>query len=381
MSKNISAKNSNLSAAKKAKNDEFYTQYHDIEKEMNAYLDFNKDVFRGKTILLPCDDPEWINFTLYFAQNFERLGLKKLISTSYAHQSKQLNTAYQPSLFESESKQYDSDKSQKHGKIYTLTEDSNHDGVIDFKDIKWQYLQGDGDFRSDEIKELRDESDIIITNPPFSLFLEFMAWIMDGKKQFAIIGNMNAITYKEIFPLIKENKFWLGKGFTRSCAHFFTPYENDSKYLELDRFEKTGIAVPDGLFVTRVASIHWFTNIEDGRRHQPLQLMTKAENLKFNRQIINDPNAYLEYDNYDAIEVPKTNGIPSDYDGVMGVPISFLDKYCPEQFEIICMDFEMEGLHQNLIKSDWNDKFDRGYLKGKRMYSRIFIKHIKPQNK
>ncbi|ENB5114348.1 adenine-specific methyltransferase EcoRI family protein [Escherichia coli] len=381
MSKNISAKNSNLSAAKKAKNDEFYTQYHDIEKEMNAYLDFNKDVFRGKTILLPCDDPEWSNFTLYFAQNFERLGLKKLISTSYAHQSKQLNTAYQPSLFESESKQYDSDKSQKHGKIYTLTEDSNHDGVIDFKDIKWQYLQGDGDFRSDEIKELRDESDIIITNPPFSLFLEFMAWIMDGKKQFAIIGNMNAITYKEIFPLIKENKFWLGKGFTRSCAHFFTPYENDSKYLELDRFEKTGIAVPDGLFVTHVASIHWFTNIEDGRRHQPLQLMTKAENLKFNRQIINDPNAYLEYDNYDAIEVPKTNGIPSDYDGVMGVPISFLDKYCPEQFEIICMDFEMEGLHQNLIKSDWNDKFDRGYLKGKRMYSRIFIKHIKPQNK
>ncbi|EFM1856994.1 DNA methyltransferase [Escherichia coli] len=381
MSKNISAKNSNLSAAKKAKNDEFYTQYHDIEKEMNAYLDFNKDVFRGKTILLPCDDPEWSNFTLYFAQNFERLGLKKLISTSYAHQSKQLNTAYQPSLFESESKQYDSDKSQKHGKIYTLTEDSNHDGVIDFKDIKWQYLQGDGDFRSDEIKELRDESDIIITNPPFSLFLEFMAWIMDGKKQFAIIGNMNAITYKEIFPLIKENKFWLGKGFTLSCAHFFTPYENDSKYLELDRFEKTGIAVPDGLFVTRVASIHWFTNIEDGRRHQPLQLMTKAENLKFNRQIINDPNAYLEYDNYDAIEVPKTNGIPSDYDGVMGVPISFLDKYCPEQFEIICMDFEMEGLHQNLIKSDWNDKFDRGYLKGKRMYSRIFIKHIKPQNK
>ncbi|EFG9633926.1 DNA methyltransferase [Escherichia coli] len=381
MSKNISAKNSNLSAAKKAKNDEFYTQYHDIEKEMNAYLDFNKDVFRGKTILLPCDDPEWSNFTLYFAQNFERLGLKKLISTSYAHQSKQLNTAYQPPLFESESKQYDSDKSQKHGKIYTLTEDSNHDGVIDFKDIKWQYLQGDGDFRSDEIKELRDESDIIITNPPFSLFLEFMAWIMDGKKQFAIIGNMNAITYKEIFPLIKENKFWLGKGFTRSCAHFFTPYENDSKYLELDRFEKTGIAVPDGLFVTRVASIHWFTNIEDGRRHQPLQLMTKAENLKFNRQIINDPNAYLEYDNYDAIEVPKTNGIPSDYDGVMGVPISFLDKYCPEQFEIICMDFEMEGLHQNLIKSDWNDKFDRGYLKGKRMYSRIFIKHIKPQNK
>ena len=218
MSKNISAKNSNLSAAKKAKNDEFYTQYHDIEKEMNAYLDFDENVFRDKVILLPCDDPEWSNFTKYFAQNFKRLGLKKLISTSYAHHSKQLDTAYQPSLFEAQSSNFDKVKAPKQGKIFTLTEDSNHDGVIDLKDIKWEYLQGDGDFRSDEIKILRDEVDIIITNPPFSLFREFMAWIMDGKKQFAVIGNMNAITYKEIFPLIKDNRIWLGQqGLIKVC--------------------------------------------------------------------------------------------------------------------------------------------------------------------
>ncbi|NBI41731.1 DNA methyltransferase, partial [[Haemophilus] felis] len=204
------AKNANLSAAKKAKNDEFYTQYHDIQKEMNAYLDFDENVFRDKTILLPCDDPEWSNFTKFFAQNFTRLGLKKLISTSFAHQSKQLNTPYQPSLFESETEGFDEQKSLQRGKIFTLSEDTNADGVIDVQDLKWQYLQGDGDFRSDEIKQLRDEADIIITNPPFSLFREFMAWIMEAEKKFAVIGNMNAITYKEIFPLIKENKMWLG---------------------------------------------------------------------------------------------------------------------------------------------------------------------------
>lgn len=169
------AKNANLSAAKKAKNDEFYTQYHDIQKEMNAYLEFDENVFRNKTILLPCDDPEWSNFTKFFAQNFTRLGLKKLISTSFAHQSKQLDTPYQPSLFESEAADYDEHKSLQRGKIFTLCEDTNADGVIDVQDLKWQYLKGDGDFRSPEIKQLRDEADIIITNPPFSLFREFVA--------------------------------------------------------------------------------------------------------------------------------------------------------------------------------------------------------------
>lgn len=331
---NNNAKNSNLSNAKKAKSDEFYTQYHDIEKEMNAYLDFDPDVFRGKTILLPCDDPEWSNFTLYFAQNFARLGLKKLISTSFAHSSKPLNIPYQPSLFESEDSQFNALISPLKGKIFTLDKDLNNDGKIDHHDLAWKYLKSDGDFRSDEIKALRDEADIIITNPPFSLFREFITWIMEADKKFAIIGNMNAITYKEVFPLIKDDKIWLGKGFTRSCAHFFSPYESDSEYLELDRFEKLGIAVPKGLFVTRVASIHWFTNIEHGRRHQPLQLMTMTDNLKFNKKL-DGKNAYQQYDNYNAIEVPETKAIPSDFDGVMGVPISFLDKYCPEQFEIL----------------------------------------------
>lgn len=200
-------KNSNLTAAKKAKNDEFYTQYIDIEREMQAYLDYDENAFRGKTILLPCDDPEWSNFTKYFAQNFHFLGIKKLISTSYAYAAKLLESDYEPSDAEKNSPQYDADKSKVKGKIFTLTHDSNQDGVIDLNDLAWQYLEGDGDFRSDEITALRDEADIIITNPPFSLFREFMAWLIESDKQFVVIGNMNAITYKEIFPLIKNNLF------------------------------------------------------------------------------------------------------------------------------------------------------------------------------
>lgn len=330
----MAAKNSNLSKAKNAKNDEFYTQYHDIEKEMQAYLDFNPDVFRNKTILLPCDDPEWSNFTKYFAQNFQRLGLKKLISTSFAATSKPAGFIYQPSLFEQSDERFDPELSPKQGKIFTLTHDKSGDGKVNIDDLEWKYLKGDGDFRSEEVTKLRDQADIIITNPPFSLFREFLAWVVEADKKFAMIGNMNAITYKEVFPLIRENKLWLGKGFTRSCAHFFSPNKSDSEYLELDRFEKMGISVPKGMYVTRVASIHWFTNIEHGRRHEPLPLMTMADNLKFNKKIVGTA-AYQQYDNYNAIEVPFTNAIPSDFDGVMGVPISFLDKYNPDQFEIL----------------------------------------------
>ena len=201
------AKNSNLSQAKAAKNDEFYTQYADIQKEVNAYIEYNPDVFRGKTILLPCDDPEWSNFTKFFAQNFEFFGLKKLISTSYAIESKNYKADWQPTLFETENPLYNADKSRVKGKIFTLDHDTNTNGRIDIDDLQWQYLEGDGDFRSAEVTALRDEADIIITNPPFSLFREFLAWIMEAKKQFAIIGNMNAITYKEVFPLIKEKAF------------------------------------------------------------------------------------------------------------------------------------------------------------------------------
>ena len=200
-------------AAKAAKNDEFYTQYHDIEIEVNAYLEYNPDVFRGKTVLLPCDDPEWSNFTKFFAQKFEVLGLKKLISTSFAPDSKRYKLGYQPSLFERQDANFDISKTQTKGKIFVLERDKSGDGRIDYQDIEWQYMEGDGDFRSKEVCKLRDEADIIITNPPFSLFREFLAWIVSAKKQFLIIGNMNAITYKEVFPLIKNNKMWMGNGF------------------------------------------------------------------------------------------------------------------------------------------------------------------------
>ena len=191
------ADSTSLLKAKKAKQDEFYTQYADIQTEMNAYLEFDADVFRNKTVLLPCDDPEWSNFTRYFAENFSALGLKKLISTSYAPEAK---TAKYGDRFS-----YDSSGGKpplnERGKIFVLDRDVTGDGRIDFKDIKWEYLDGDGDFRSDEVKKLRDQSDVIVTNPPFSLFREFLAWILEAEKQFAIIGNRNAITYKEVFPL------------------------------------------------------------------------------------------------------------------------------------------------------------------------------------
>ena len=321
--------NESLSKAKEAKNDEFYTQYHDIEKEIAAYLEYNPDVFRGKTVLLPCDDPEWSNFTKYFAQNFETFGLKKLISTSYAPESKRYKFGYVPTLFETEAPHFDADKSNTHGKIFVLDHDVTGDGKINVEDLQWDYLKGDGDFRSKEICKLRDEADIIITNPPFSLFREFLAWIMEADMQFLIIGNMNAITYKEVFPLIKENRVWYGPSISSGDREFGIPdeYPLTAAGWRIDE---------NGRKFIRVKGVRWFTNIDHGRRHQPLPLMTMAENLKFSRhKEIKGKCSYIHYENYDAIEVPFTDAIPSDYNGAMGVPVSFLDKYCPEQFEII----------------------------------------------
>ncbi len=335
------AKNSNLSQAKAAKNDEFYTQYADIQKEVNAYFEYNPDVFRGKTILLPCDDPEWSNFTKFFAQNFEFFGLRKLISTSYAIESKKYKTEWQPTLFETENPLYDIDKSRICGKIFTLERDTNGSGKIDIDDLEWQYLEGDGDFSKDEVRRLRDEADIIITNPPFSLFREFLAWIMDANKQFLILGNMNAITYKEVFPLIKENKIWLG---VSSGARTYL--------------------TPDG-GIQKMGNTGWFTNLQHGKRYQPLQLMSMEDNIMYSRHKEIKGLGYRHYDNYDAIEVPYTDAIPNDYEGVMGVPISFLDKYCPEQFEIVGNEYSLD-----ISKG-------RGYINGVRMYSRIFIQHKK----
>ena len=319
--------NKTLTKAKAAKNDEFYTQFYDIETEMEAYLDYNRDVFSGKTVLLPCDDPEWSNFTRYFAQNFETLGLKKLISTSFAPESKTYKCGYQLSLFETESPKFDKDKTKTHGKIFVLTEDTTGDGVINLDDLQWDYLNGDGDFRSEEVTKLRDEADIIVTNPPFSLFREFVAWIMEANKEFVIIGNQNAITYKEIFPLLMNNEIWLGNGFKGGNAFFRVVEDRDYASGVYDK--TTGLV--------KFRNCCWFTNIDHGRRHQPLRLMTEAENIRFSKHKEIKGIGYQKYENYDAIEVNYCDAIPSDYDGIMGVYSTFFDKYCPEQFEIVGM--------------------------------------------
>ena len=285
------AGNDNLVSARAAKNDEFYTQWGDIENEMQAYLEYDPDVFRGKVVLLPCDDPDWSNFTKYFAERFEQLGLKKLISTSYA-------------------------AGGGGGKVL----------VLEGEDVpQWGYLAGDGDFRSEEVTALRDEADMVITNPPFSLFREFMVWLVEGGVEFSVIGNMNTIACKEIFPLIKGNEMWLGA--SRMGAKCFALPSNAP--VKANQYEENGVRFQ------KFGNIAWFTNIEHGRRHEPLPLMSMDDNLRYNKRIMGSPNSYKNYDNYDAIEVPFTSGIPSDYEGVMGVPVSFLDKYNPEQFEII----------------------------------------------
>ncbi|MCL4481795.1 MAG: adenine-specific methyltransferase EcoRI family protein [Bacteroidetes bacterium] len=370
--------NSNLTNAKNAKNDEFYTQYHDIEKEINAYLEYNPDVFRDKTVLLPCDDPEWSNFTKFFAQNFQRFGLKKLISTSFAADSKNYKNYYQPTLFEVNDPQFDSYKTTKNGKIFTLTYDKTGDGKIDVNDLEWHYLAGSGDFKSDEIKKLRDEADIIITNPPFSLFREFLAWIVEADKQFVIIGNMNAIKYKNLFPLIQDNKVWLGPSISSGDREFQVPdeYPLNAAGWRIDK---------EGRKFLRIKGVRWFTNLDHGRRHQPLPLMSMDDNLKFSKhKEIKGKESYDHYENYDAIDISFTDAIPSDYDGVMGVPISFLDKYSPEQFEII---WQASGNTRASAPREILDRLnyrphpdDRGgctIVNGRRTYDRIFIKHRK----
>ena len=364
------ANNANLGAAKAAKNDEFYTQYADIQKEVNAYLEYNPDTFRDKTVLLPCDDPEWSNFTRFFAQNFERLGLKRLISTSYAVESKKYKD-YQPTLFETESPWFDADKTRIKGKIFELTRDTNQNGRIDIDDLEWHYLEDDGDFRSKEVCKLRDEADIIVTNPPFSLFREFLGWIMVARKQFLVIGNKNAIGYKEVFPLIQDNKIWYGPSITSGDREFMVPkdYDTHSQSLRVDSIGNKYIRVP---------GVHWFTNLEHGRRHEPLQLMSMKDNLRFGRHKEIRQDGYQHYVNYDAIEVPYSDAIPDDYEGAMGVPISFLDKYCPEQFEIIGHSLQladMSIIKKRLGKAGGGPRF---YIEKDgelvRLYERIIIR-------
>ncbi|MBA3047070.1 adenine-specific methyltransferase EcoRI family protein [Patescibacteria group bacterium] len=364
--------NSNLTNAKRAKNDEFYTQYGDIQKEIGAYLEYNGDVFRGKVVYCNCDDPFESNFFRYFALNFNKIGLKQLITTSYKP-SPVANT--QLSLFGDDktltrnhlcaSGAKGRPKVTANKFIINEARDIDGDGEFNLKDIakqlkanknnEWTPLENDGDFRSDECIKLLKQSDIVITNPPFSLFREYVKQLFDYNKKFVIIGSMNAITYKEIFPLIKNNKMWLGNGFRAGNAYFFTPNAREYASGVLD--DKTGLV--------KFRNCHWFTNLDHGRRHQSLQLMTMKNNLKYSKhKEIQGKKAYDKYDNYNAIEVPFTDSIPSDYDGVMGVPISFLDKYCPEQFEIVKF-------------RHGNDDKDLRLKDGKCPYFRVLIKHKK----
>jgi hypothetical protein len=373
--------NNNLTKARNAKNDEFYTQYNDIQKEIEAYLEFNPNAFRGKTVLMPCDDPEWSNFTKFFAQNFERLGLKKIISTSYAPDSKTYKGGYQPTLFETNNPQFDKKKTVKNGKIFTLTKDKTGDGKIDVNDLEWSYLKGDGDFRSDEIKKLRDKADIIITNPPFSLFREFLAWIVEADKQFVLISNMNAVTYKEVFTLIQNNKMWMGVKSTSQAMYFKTSNKEYANRVSNERPEGSWWRKIDGDVCIGINNSCWLTNLDHGRRHQPMPLMSMEDNLKFSKHKDIKGVGYQNYENYNAIEVPFIDAIPSDYDGEMGVPISFLDKYNPEQFEIIGSNLT-HGIRMSTVAK--KGTFAQGgpsfYTSNgdgtfKRIYTRILIKH------
>lgn len=292
----------NLSAAKAAKRDEFYTQYNDIKRELDLYYEFNTNTFRGKVIYMPCDDPRKSNFNRYFLDNFERFGIKRIVCSCYNPKGK--------------------------GTLFTYDGRSGTEGKARLSDIPCQELMGDGDFRSNEVRELCGQADIIVTNPPFSLFRQFFTWVMASGKKFLVIGNVNCISYKEVYPYIMKNEVWLGHGIGRWISGFIVPadYELYGTETHIDT-EGNHIIASNGCL--------WLTNIDHGRRHQPLKLMTEAENIKSSRHRDVRSIGYAKYDNCDAIEVSHTDAIPSDYKGLMGVPITFLDKYCPEQFELV----------------------------------------------
>ncbi|HAW58562.1 MAG TPA: DNA methyltransferase [Bacteroidales bacterium] len=367
--------NNNLTNAKRVKNDEFYTQYADIQKEIEAYLEYNSDTFRGKVVYCNCDDPFESNFFRYFVLNFNKIGLKQLITTSYKP-SPVANTQLELfSEYKTLTKLKGRPKITANKIVINEVRDIDGDGEFNLNDVskqlkankhnEWTPLEGDGDFRSDECVKLLKRSGIVVTNPPFSLFREYIKHLFDYNKKFVVIGNMNAITYKEIFPLIKNNKLWLGNGFHAGNAYFFTPNIRDFASGVYD--EKTGLV--------KFRNVCWFTNLDHGRHHQPLPLMTMVENLKYSKhKEIKGKEKYNKYDNYNAIEVPFTDAIPSDYSGVMGVPISFLDKYCPDQFEIIgATESEGKGFSNGL----WNEKskVSQPLIEGARVYKRIFIRH------
>lgn len=316
------AKNNNLHTAKATKNDEFYTQLEDIENELKYY----KEHFRGKVVYCNCDgflNEEKSNFFVYFSLNYEFLGLKGLICTKYNPNGK--------------------------GRKYEYYGDLNGNNYPDEEEIFTSDLEGDGDFRSEECIELLKKCDIVCTNPPFSLFRQYVAQLFEYKKDFLIIGNVNAISYKEVFPLIKENKMWLGVSITSGDRKFVVPdnYPLNAAGCGIDENGKRYI---------RVKGVRWFTNLDHKKRHEELLLYKKY-----------NAEEYPKYDNYDAIEVGKTKDIPMDYDGVIGVPITFLDKYCPTQFEIV-------GQMMTTKVTEFN--FGYPYINGKKKFARVLIKRI-----
>jgi hypothetical protein len=393
--------NSNLANAKRSKNDEFYTQYSDIQKEIEAYLEYNPDVFRDKVVYCNCDDPFESNFFRYFVLNFNKLGLKQLITTSYKP-SPIANTELilQPSLLPGYEDKIVREPVGPKGRpkvtankfIINEVHDMDGDGEFNLKDIakqlkankhnEWTPLKGDGDFRSDECVILLKQSDIVVTNPPFSLFREYLKQLMDYRKKFVIISNMNAITYKEVFPLIKDNKIWLGAGKNDGRNVWYQIPDNYENFHKEENGKKYAF----------VAGTIWFTNLDHGRRHQPLPLMTEAEIIKFSTK-----KPFEKYDNYNAVEVSLVKYIPSDYKGVMGVPISFLSKYSPDQFEIVgmCENKDLYKLKKRVYttaecKQAYLDKFKKkgtydlnasgvvikdGLLE--KVYQRVLIKHKK----
>lgn len=330
--------NTSLGAARAAKKDEFYTQLVDIERELRHY----KAQFKGKTVYCNADDPRVSNFFHFFSHNFERLGLKKLITTCYKSQERDIFS------------QNDSTRA-----IYLeYTGDKNNNRVPDPAEIEVHPLQGDGDFRSAECIELLRQSDIVVTNPPFSLFREFVTQLIEYDKKFLVIGHQNAITYTEIFPLIQKNRLWLGYGFKRNMAHFLSSYENTAA--DLDRREG----------MIRVSGVQWFTNMDTTKRHEDLILYKSY-----------DPQEYPTYDNFNAIEVGRTVDIPADYDGMMGVPITFLEKYNPDQFEIVgSFNAGSHGEELGAVKTETETKgkvimWNGPVVNRKPLYKRIVIRN------
>ena len=360
--------NKTLQQAHKNKNDEFYTQLPDINAELKHY----KAHFKGKTVLCNCDDPRVSNFFHYFSYNFEHLGLKKLITTCYKSQERDLF----------------SQNDSEHAIYLEYTGNKTGGRVPKPEEIGIKHLKGDGDFRSPECIELLKQADIVVTNPPFSLFREYVAQLVEYEKKFLIIGSLNALTYKEIFPLIMQNKIWLGYGFNSGNAYFRIP----SEYKDFSN----GVYDANTQLV-KFRNCHWFTNLDHQKRHEKLILYKKYT-----------PEDYPKYDNYDAINVDKVADIPCDYDGVMGVPITFLDKYNPEQFEIVAFRKGNDGkdlvysFTENSIKEDKRERErererdasynrisafsseefrhpaangERAYVNGKRKYARILIRY------